>query len=195
MLNLLLITLATCIALFIRPVLTVMADPAFHSAAAYVPFILAAYVCHAWTDVMRFGIDVSEQTRYNALASWLSVGVIVILYFWLIPRYGAQGAALATFMAFAFRMVVVYLFSQRLWHIDYRWTRPIIQVSGSIAVTATVMLVSGPGLIAEVLWGTAGLAVYGVIVWFLVLRADDRALVLRALRSPRQAMAWLSSES
>jgi len=58
-----------------------------------------------------------------------------------------------------------------------------------------VMLTSGPGLIAELLWGTAGLAVYGAIVWFLVLRTSDRGLVRRALRSPRQAVAWLASES
>lgn len=195
MLNLLLITLATCIALFVRPLLTVMSDPAFHRAALAVPFILAAYVCHAWTDVVKFGIDVSEQTRYYGIANWLSVGLIMILYLWLIPRYGAQGAALATFIAFAFRVAVMYLFSQRLWHIDYQWTRPFIHVSGSVAATGTVMLLSGPGLIAEVLWGTAGLALYGTIVWFLVLRASDRELVWRALRSPRKAVAWLASEA
>ncbi len=194
-LNLLLITLAVGIALFIKPVLTIMAAPAFHPAATFVPFILAAYVCHGWIEVLKFGIDVSERTRYNAISTWMSVVVIVVLYALLIPPYGAMGAAVATFVAYAFRVVVVYVFSQRLWPIAYQWTRPGIQVAGATMVTVAATLLSGPGFVKQVTAGTVGFGVYAAIVWWLVLRREDRSFVRKALRSPRQAISWLASES
>ena len=63
-LSLLLVSVATGIALFVTPVLQVMSDEAFHSAAGLVPVILAAYVMQSWTDVAELGIQVSGRTEY-----------------------------------------------------------------------------------------------------------------------------------
>ena len=72
-LSLLLVSVATGIALFVTPVLQVMSDEAFHSAGRLVPVILAAYVMQSWTDVAELGIQVSERTEYATYATWISV--------------------------------------------------------------------------------------------------------------------------
>jgi O-antigen/teichoic acid export membrane protein len=86
------LTLGVGIALFIRPTLRLMTSPAFWSAADMVPLVLLAYVLQSWTFAVKFGIDVSEQTRYYTYATWASVVVTVALYAALIPRFGGHGA-------------------------------------------------------------------------------------------------------
>ena len=78
--NLLLITVAMGIAVFIRPVIKVMTTPEFHPAAYLVPIILLAYVAEAWAEVFRFAFDVTERTRYSTYATWIVVAVVLVLY-------------------------------------------------------------------------------------------------------------------
>ena len=86
-LNLLLITVAMGIAVFIRPVIKVMTTAEFHPAAYLVPIILLAYVAEAWAEVFRFAFDVTEHTRYSTYATWITVAVVMVLYMVLIPPY------------------------------------------------------------------------------------------------------------
>lgn len=165
----------TAFALGIRPVLMIMTTPEFHSAASFVPVIVAAYVAQAWTETWRFQIDMSEQTKYYAYATLLSVAVILVLYTVLIPPYGAAGAAWATFLGFAFRTVITRRFAERLWPIPFSWGR----IRGLGVFSVLVSLV--PALVPElrVVPLTAGLMalglVYLAVVWLAFLTPEDRA--------------------
>jgi O-antigen/teichoic acid export membrane protein len=191
-LNVLLLTVAVLIALYVGDFLRLVAQPAFYPAADIVPVILVAYVFQAWTGVQDIGIMIRERTEYNTLANWVGALVALAGYAWLIPRYLGLGAALATVASFVVRYGMIYFLSQRLWPVRYRWG-PVIRL---IAVASAVIVASGVlprmALGPSVGARTMLLLVYLVGVWHLnVIPRDDRSLI-GSLVSPRAIRAHLS---
>lgn len=187
--NLILVTVATGIGVFVRPVIGIMTTAPFHSAAFLVPIILAAYVVGAWMDGVKFGIDVSERTMYFTYANWIGVAVIMVLYALLIPPLGGIGAAVATFVAFTVRFGLVYHWAQRLSPMQYDWP-PVLRLVaiGAAAVgTATAAPLTDTVSLSAV--GAALIALYSLLVWGLVLQSDDRRLLRRYAFAPREALA------
>jgi O-antigen/teichoic acid export membrane protein len=184
-LNVMLITLAVAISLFVRPLLTVMSDPEFRSAADMVPIILLAQILAAWTWVVDFGIQVSERTKYVTYATWAGVGVILALYTLLIPRFGGFGAAWATVASFGVRAALSYHWSQKLWPIAYRW-KPHLRLLGygGAAVAVNVVATRGAGFWGQVLIGCSIFATYLALAWIGgVLQRDEQLRLLSTIRS------------
>ena len=130
--NVLLLTTAIGIVLFVKPVLAVMSDPAFHGAAALVPLILIAYVFQSWAKAQDIGILVREKTEYLTLANWIAALTALAGYWFLVPRYHGWGAASATVVAFGLRYALTFAFSQRLWRVEYRWA-PVLRLLALVA--------------------------------------------------------------
>jgi O-antigen/teichoic acid export membrane protein len=186
------VSTAVGITVFVRPVLWLMSDAAFWSAAAIVPVVVAAYVVQSWSGAVGFGINVSERTRYVTYAMWISVVVILALYMLLIPPFGAMGAAVATLLAFLVRFVLLYRFSQRLWPVTYRWAAPAKLVAFASVVTWAAFAVDLGGVVAQGLFGAGLLMAYLVLVWAAVLEREDRRLLSNIVRSsPRTLLARL----
>jgi len=165
-LNLVLISAAAGIALFVGPVLGVMSDPSYHGAARLVPIVLAAYVMQSWTDVAELGIQVSEKTHYATYATWLSVLAILALYLWLIPPLGGMGAALATLASFTLRFFAFYWWSQKLWPVSYRWGPSLGLVAYAVLAVAAGQLWSPETLPAQLGWAAALFLAYAGLAWF-----------------------------
>lgn len=193
--NLFVITAATTLAVFIRPVLAIMTTPAFHPAAQLVPIILLAYVCEAWYDAFRFSVDVSEQTRYSTYATWLTVLVVMGLYAVMVPRYGPMGAAAATVVGMALRAALTFRWAQRLWPVTWHFSRPLLLLGIGVGVTAGAWLAFPPSVPLQVAVGAGSMLVYAVLAWRLVLSPEDRQLLRGLLRSPSAAWAFATRES
>ncbi len=193
--NLLLITVALGLAVFIRPVIKVMTTPEFHSAAYLVPIILLAYVAEAWTEVFRFAFDVTEHTRYSTYATWIVVGVVLVLYLLLIPPYGAYGAAIATVLGFSLRACLVYLWAQHLWPIHYRWGRHLSLLGLGIGVAAAIWTMPEMTIVTQVAAGAGAVLAYFAAVYLLLLSDSERELIGRMARSPRTAWAIATKET
>jgi O-antigen/teichoic acid export membrane protein len=193
-LNLILVSLAVGISLFIRPILAIMSDPSFHPAAAMVPVILAAYLVQVWTEAVSLGIEVSERTKYVTYATWISVACILVLYTALIPRFAGMGAAVATLAAFVVRLVLVHHWSQKLWPVSWRWSWP-LGLAGAGAGLVTINEVAAPGaLVSQIgLAAALGLA-YAGVVWAAFLSEAERGLLVKLVRAPKEAMASVFSK-
>lgn len=139
LINVVLVTMAVGICLFAWDLLRVMATPAFYPAVHVVPVLLAAYVLYAWGHILDIGILVSEKTKYVTLANFVASGVAVLGYWLLIPHFLAWGAAGVTLLTFVIQVSLLYVFSQRLWRIEYQW-RPVLILVG------WAVLISGIGL-------------------------------------------------
>jgi O-antigen/teichoic acid export membrane protein len=191
-LNVLLLTSAAGLALFVGDFLRIFAQPAYYPAAQVVPVILVAYVLQSWTMVQDIGIMIREKTKYNTFANWTAAIVALVGYAVLIPRYLEWGAALATVAAFAVRFGIIYRISQRLWPVHYRWG-PVLRLSllaAAVIVAGTLLpaLPLGTSIAAR----SALLLVYLFGLWHLnVISAEDRSR-LRALASPRAIWSHVS---
>src|SRR5207247_1738109 len=139
--NIVLLTIAVVITLFVGDFLRIVAAPAFLPAGQLVPIILIAYVLQSWTVMHNIGIQMREQTEFYTLANWVGAAVALVGYAVLIPRLLGLGAALATVASFGVREWLVYVLSQRLWPVHYRWA-PVIRL---------LLLASAFGLVALLL--------------------------------------------
>ncbi len=182
--NLCILTVGTGITLFVGDVLSIMTAPPFHGAATLVPIILVAYVLQSWAGTQDIGILIREKTEYVTLANWVAAGVALLAYWLLIPRLHGLGAALGTVIAFAVRYGLTYLFSQKLWRVEYRW-RPVLRllfVAGAISVAG--LLIDVEPLWLSLLTRTGLFACYLAGVWYGgILSDEEREAFLRWTKS------------
>jgi O-antigen/teichoic acid export membrane protein len=121
--NVALITAAAGMVVLTPGFIHIFAQKEYWPAVDVVPWIVAAYVLQCWTEYIRFGILNSTKTKYLAYATYTTVFLITVLYFYWIPLEGALGAAKATLVAFIVRLGIIYYFSQKFFRIDFPWSR------------------------------------------------------------------------
>jgi O-antigen/teichoic acid export membrane protein len=186
---------AAGVVLFTPAIIKIATTPDFHSAAALVPIIIAAYVVQCYTTVVAFGIDVSTQTRYYTYATWASATLIVILYVMLIPPFGGFGAAWATLLAFVARFFLTYRFAQRVWPVSYEWGLPLRALAIGTGVAAAAWTLPSMTLYAEFVADTLLLGCCFLGVWILVLQPTDRDAALAMLRGAAARLRHREQES
>jgi O-antigen/teichoic acid export membrane protein len=184
-LNVVLMTAAVGISLFVHAILQVMTPVAFWPAAHVVPVLLVAIVLQTWTASQDIGITITERTKWIAAANWVGAAVVLAAYAVLVPPFAAWGAAIATVIGYAVRYAAIYVASQRLWPVRYDW-----QPVRRLCVLAVVVVLIGTAvpygpLALAIAARVALFAVYLLIVWRSSILADsDR-------RAVRQAIAQL----
>jgi len=194
--NVLLLTVAVLITLFVGDFLRIAATPAFLPARDLVPIIVIAYVLQSWTLMHNVGIQVRERTEFYTLATWAGAIVAFVGYALLIPRLLGLGAALATMVSFGVRELAVYVLSQRLWPVRYRWW-PVIR----LLLVATAVCVAGQLLPDLNIWLSLTarlllLAAYVGGLWYVgVLSGDDRFAIRQLIRSPTLALAAVKGQT
>lgn len=114
------------ISVWVRPVLELMSDPSFWSAADYVPIVLLAYVFLAWTSFSNLGLFVSGKTRYFGLITMATALVCVAGYYVFIPRYGLYAAASVTAAVFFVRFLAIHIFATREFDMKLDWFPPVM---------------------------------------------------------------------
>ncbi len=184
-LNLMLVTMALAITLFVSDVLLVMTTPAFYPAAAFVPVIVIAYVLQGWVGLQDVGIHVRERTELITLVNWASALTALGGYAFFIPRYLGMGAAVVTVVAFAVRYLGCYLVSQSLWRVEYRWG-PVLRLL-AIAIGVALLGLSLPDLdlMTSLAAKTGLLGLYAACVLsFGIISAEERAGMFELLRTP-----------
>lgn len=178
-LNLLLITVALGITLFVDGVLRIMTQPAFYPAAGLVPVILVAYVFQSWSGMHDLGIHLRERTEYLTLANWVGAVVALAGYALLIPRWYGLGAAISTAIAFGIRYLVTRHYSLRLFPVRYDW-RPVGKIVAFAVAAAVIGLVSPHRTLTGMfVFRAALLALYGVAVWHSGVLSERERTVAR----------------
>lgn len=193
LINIVLISVAVAIALFVKDLLRVMATEEFHSAYRVVPIILLAYVFSSWSSIQDIGILVREKTRYIAIANFVVAAVAILGYFLFIPRFFEWGAAGVTLVAFALQFALVYWFSQRLWRVQYRW-RPVLVLMGWAATItiAGILLPEMPIVSSILVRSVLGLVFLGGLWLLPILGAEDRQAGMMLVVNLRERMRGAS---
>jgi O-antigen/teichoic acid export membrane protein len=192
--NIVLISAAVGLSLFVGDVLRVIADPAFHAAATFVPVIVGAYVFQAWGTFFNIGIMLKERTHYWTLANWAAAAVAVGGYLVLIPRYLAWGAAITVVASLGTRFWLTHLFSQRLLPIRYEWGPVLRLIVIAVALASVGALAPTLGIVSSVTVHTVLFGLYSLLVWRLILTASDRAAARSLLLGVRGHMARASAD-
>jgi O-antigen/teichoic acid export membrane protein len=173
--NVVLITGAVGIAVFVRSTLQILTPPTYWAAAYVVPVLLPAVILQAWSSAHDIGIIISERTKWIAAANYAGLAAVVAGYALLIPRYAAFGAAIATIIGYAVRYGGIYAKSQQLWPVTYNWTPVQRLIALGVATVAVgILLPAGPLAVALV----SRVALFAIYLWLLwklpILTPSDR---------------------
>jgi O-antigen/teichoic acid export membrane protein len=181
--NLLLLTAAMGIVVFVRPAIAVLTSNSYHSASAIVPIIVASYIVQSWGDAVRFGIDVAERTKLYTWASWIATAVVLVAYAVLIPRYGGFGAAYATLIAFLVRFGLSLYWSQQVWPVSYHWGRSLLLAAIAAGVCIPAFVLPFTRASSQFAVGVGLTAIYAVLTWRFVLDDTHRTGLLEVVRA------------
>lgn len=169
---------ALAVGLFAPPIVSVLATKDYAGAAGPALWLGFAAVAQGAYSVAALGIGLSLKTHLLVGVAAAAALVAVAANQLLVPAMGAEGAAIATFLAHATSTVLVYLVAQRVRPMPYRGLR----------LAALFAAALGLGL-AAARWapaGAAGAAVRaGAVLAFAALAAalevwKDRGAVRHA---------------
>jgi O-antigen/teichoic acid export membrane protein len=177
-LNITLGFMALIIALFSGDVIRVMAQrPGFHAAASLVPIMVVAQIFYHLVSFPNLSMLVTERTKVMGRLAFLVGGLVLAINFVLIPRYGIQGAAYATLIAYALRFMIVLTVGQRIHRFEYGWRR-VGLIYLVLALPFTLKLVVPTTGLVESLGVSTGLVALAMVgLYGIVLDANERRVV------------------
>ena len=137
-------------------------DHRYAAAGRVVPWIIGAYLAHSLFSMFALAIMQARRTTLIMGASFVALLGNTALNFALIPRWGMYGAAYATLIAYVVEALVMYLFAQRAFRLDYDLRRSFaaMGIFAAVLVVTQVRWKIEHGWIAPV---AAGVICFGLL--------------------------------
>ena len=147
-------------------------------ATRVIPFIAIGLAAQGVYLLTSIGLNLTKRTEFYPVATFAALGVGIGLGFWLMPRYGTVGAAIAFMLAYVTQTVVAFLLSQRVYPIEYEIGRLIRVVAAGIlaGLAGSWVMPAVHPLMGLVLRAALACAVYGAVLAATgFFRAGERA--------------------
>lgn len=182
-------TLCAALALFAPLVLRVLTTEAYYAAASTVGLLSFGVLVNGVRFIASMGCGIAKQSVPDAISVAIGACVNFALNLLLIPRYGRDGAAVATMLAWGCSAVFLFRSSQRCHHIPYRWQAALAPFGlawGLIAVNHWLIL--GNSIMANV--GRSGLMLVFLPLGMalgLIRRRDIECMLHTLRRKPSRA--------
>lgn len=190
--SIILIVFALGMSLFVKDLLVIMAAPAFHSAHWVAPIVLLAYIIQGWTNYCRFGILLKGNTMQIAYASAITVIVITIAYVTLIPAFGAMGAAWATVIGFAVRLIWTDIKARKGYNMKLPWLKVLALLLVAIACYLVSFWIPDQLLVSIFLRSLLMIIFLVLLVTLPILSKHERGILIKVVKSPREIKLLLS---
>jgi O-antigen/teichoic acid export membrane protein len=174
------------IVLFAREVIEVWATPEYAGAKNLVPLLVASAILYGFYRHLQVGLNLTGRTQILAWSFLLAAVANVIGNALLIPRWGAMGAAIATFASYVLMVVLVARAAYRAYPIRYEWGR--LAASGALAVALCLLLpwFERLDLVPRIAGKSLALIAYPLLLGASkFLRPGERAFLLERWRAWR----------
>jgi O-antigen/teichoic acid export membrane protein len=120
-----------------------LTNPRFQRAEKGVALLAFAGVLYAGYTVLAIGSGRARRTQLNWVITGIGAAINVALNFWLVPRYGMVGAAIATLVSYVALFIGMTLYAQHVYPVAYQWRRVVTSVGAAVGLTVAAR---APGL-------------------------------------------------
>jgi O-antigen/teichoic acid export membrane protein len=156
---------------FDAEIVRLLTGPEFHEAAPLVVWLALAYVAmNAY--IFAPGMSLARKTGRIALVNIAVACVNVLLNLVWIPRFGVQGAALATLTAGLTMATLYFAWSAREYPVPYPLGRAVAALSLFSLYLGAVQAIPIPWLARLAIW-----ALFSLLIARILLDASDRRLL------------------
>ena len=112
--------LGTIVSLFAPLVLRVLTTREYFQSASCIPFLVFSFIIIGSTYIVGIGSGIVKRSTPIAIGIFVGASINIILNFLLIPRFGKEGAAIATLLSYLCVFIYRYPVSQKDYQIPYR---------------------------------------------------------------------------
>lgn len=122
------------ISLFAKEILHLLVTPAYYNADSVITILAYNYLFAGLLSIADLGPSIVKNTKPLGGVMVFSAILIVVFNCILIPLLGKDGAALATCLAQAIAVIILFYFSQKLFYIPYNFKAVSLIIGISIAL-------------------------------------------------------------
>ena len=153
-----------------------LTNPKFQRAQEGVALLAFAFAVYAGYTVLAIGSGRARKTQLNWVVSGVGAAVNVGLNFWLIPKYGMVGAAIATLVAYVVLFIGMAIYGHSVYPVPHQWRRILTATLVAAALTVAARAGNLPLLPSLLL-----VAVYPLCLWPLGFYHRAELMWLRRL--------------
>ena len=167
------------IGMLISPLFVHLAlDYRYRAAGSIVPLVIMGYLFHGVFTLLNVSIMQAKRTGFVFLVSLLAFTANMVLNFALIPKWGMDGAAWATTIAYGLEAAVAYIFAQHFLTLPYRLPENLtaLAIAGTaLGLTQSRWMSKWDGLIPV-------LYLFLVLAFLALIGGRDLRMTFRAIR-------------
>ena len=206
---------ALVISLFALEIVRIMSDSSYHDAAVLIPLFGIHSILVIFASQMNNTFFITRKTNYNLFCTFLSLPVVFLFLYLLVPRWGIMGAVIAQICAQCAYTGFVYYFTRHFFYVRYPFGKMAVLMTITVGCYGlSVLCSSGIALSSLSIdefkalsqWGklmdawnrirwlpiiakTGILCLWGVLIWFSgVLSCEDKALTIRVFKRGLQKL-------
>jgi O-antigen/teichoic acid export membrane protein len=140
-------------------------NPDYWSGMGIIPVILLSFYFNGVYNNFQCGFHITKKTQYLPAAIGVGAVINIVMNFMLIPIIGYWGAAWATLGAYFVSALVLYIYTRRVYPIQYEWFRLIkIIVLAGVIYGGAMYLSCGMNLIVSFFIRIAGIILFVLII-------------------------------
>lgn len=122
----------------------------YYSAYSVIPFIAMSYVLYGAYMVFSVGTTLTKKTYYVSITNIVAALLNVLLNYYLISRIGMMGAVISSLASFLVMTTLLFIFSQKVYHIPYKIISIIIFMILSAIFVFLIVFLNVPLLLKSV---------------------------------------------
>lgn len=157
----------------------IMSPSKYWDASKVLPIIALSYVFLGLNYFFHIGMNLTKKTAYRAYGVGISAILNLALNFLLIPPYGAMGAAWATLLSFIFMAAMNYFFSQRLYPINYEYSRVFKMLAIALVIFGFSKILPATSLTLDIMLKTILFINFPLILWMVDFYREEEKEKIR----------------
>ena len=177
--------------LFSRWIVRALAAPKFFESYETIGLVSTGVMLYALYLVLVVVLGRTGRTEFNFPATAAGTAVNIGLNLLLLPSMGIVGAGVSLVASYAVVLILMYVFTQRLFHVPYEWLR----LAQALGLAAALVALGEVFLPTDGVGGFAARAglwlTYPLLLWVSGFLNEEERRAVRQLLSPAAAMARL----
>ncbi len=138
-------------------------NPQYWGGLQIVPVVLLAYIFLGISNNLVAGIYIEKKTKKLPLITFVGAAVNIGANYFLIPRMGIMGAAVATLLSYAVMAALLYFIVRTIYPIQYEWQR-MAKIAAAATIAYLLYYFVKPDAF-ELLWKIGLLALFAVLMY------------------------------
>ena len=149
-------------------VLKVLFPPSYYASQPVIPMVSLSTMLTGITYIFMIGVNIRRKTILEFIYMLIAAFANLLLNLFLIPYFGAVGAAVSTLAAYALLTTVVYVMNQKIYPIPFEIGSFLFKLSvGIVLYVGSSLLVRGQELWVGWSVSVVALIIYGIFLLWL----------------------------